>query len=265
MSPTARETDEYIPMDEWPDVTKMIEGFGEPSLEDSSALIGQEILVSFDNKSSLLLNFTEKNSVRVKAGNIVVDDGEHTYRAIEVRDDIFLVDILCANGTHTHNLSFVYGKADGQVTLADSFMFDKEGVIRTNTNFLHGAVSGLDIKPRERSVALVGNRIYYRYSPTEHYEHIYLSPSTFVWHCVRGGEQGIADSDETKTFFIDDDLLIFHWREKFLPVESFLVIDLLHKQSIGRMFCWDAPTMNYVHLPFDSQFEILNKTEYPSD
>jgi len=50
-----------------------------------------------------------------------------------------------------------------------------------------------------------------------------------------------------------------------MPVESFMVIDLTHERSIGRMFCWDGPTLTPMHLPFDSQFTVLNDTRYPAD
>jgi hypothetical protein len=31
------------------------------------------------------------------------------------------------------------------------------------------------------------------------------------------------------------------------------------------MFCWDGPTLDTVHLPFDSQFTILEDTAYPAE
>lgn len=257
--------EDHIPSEEWPDVTKMLEGFGDPSLPASEALVGQKLDMSFTEGAKRSVEFLSANTLRFSSLDSPELIGEFAYRAVEARPGIFYVDFLAGSGAHAHNMSFVYSTASGQVTFADSYMYDKAGTIRTETDFAHGRVGEGEIKPRNRSNDLVGLRIYYRYSPTEHYEHIYLAPGTFVWHCIKGGERGLADADQTMAFELDDEILVFYWKETVMPVESFLVIDLKNKRSIGRMFCWDAPSMDLVHLPFDSEFTILNKTEYPTN
>lgn len=257
--------DEYISVDNWPDVTQMVEGFGDPGLEPTDGLVGLTLEIRFLDGNSCVLEFTGVATVSISGDLPGVETAEYAYRAIELRAGLFFVDVVIGTGTRTRNHSFVYSQATNLVTLADSFMFNREGTIRTKTIFRHGTAGVEAPIARPRTDELVGKRIYYRYSPTEHYEHIYLSPGTFVWHCIRGGEKGIADADEAASFELEEGLVIFHWREKFLPVESFLVVDLVNKRSIGRMFCWDAPTMAAVQLPFDSEFTILNTTEYPTD
>jgi hypothetical protein len=262
----AKQLEDHIPQEEWPDVSKMLEGFGDPSLPASEALVGQRLEIRLEGGSTNTVEFLSASTlhcdVAASAGTL---RGDYEYRAVEVRPGIFYIDFRAGVGAQAHDISFVYSVHTEQVTFAHSYMFDRAGTIRTHTDFSHGRVGAGDIEPRSRSNDLVGLRIYYRYSPTEHYEHVYLSPGTFVWHCVKGGERGLADADQTMAFELDDDLLIFYWKETVMPVESFLVIDLKNKRSIGRMFCWDAPSMNFVHLPFDSEFTILNKTEYPTN
>lgn len=257
----------HIPIEDWPAVSKMLEGFGHPSLPASQALVGRTLDIEFTAGESRSFTFTSTMEVDCVSGKgVTARRSSATYRAVEVRPDIFYVDLFTGQGTHGHDVSFVFNAADGLVTLADSYMFDSKGEVRTTTDFQHGRVGGSGaIVERRRSDALVGLRIYYRYSPTEHYEHVYLSPGTFVWHCVRGGERGLADADQTMAFELTDDIVIFYWKETVMPVESFLVIDLRNNRSIGRMFCWDSPAMEPVHLPFDSQFTVLNRTTYPSE
>lgn len=257
----------HVPVEEWPAVTKMLEGFGEPSLPASAALVGKKLEINFTGGSARTFEFVSKSEVRytLNLGDKLLS-GSASYRAVEVRPEIFYVDLFMEQGAKAHDVSFVFNAADGVVTLADSYMYDNHGSIRTKTDFFNGQTNeDAEIVARKRSSALVGLRIYYRYSPTEHYEHVYLSPGTFVWHCVRGGEKGLADADETMTFELSDDIVIFYWKETVMPVESFLVIDLKNQRSIGRMFCWDAKSMEPVHLPFDSQFTVLNHTTYPSE
>ena len=258
-------SENYIPMDQWPDVTQMVSGFGAPDLRPTEALVGTSLHVEFTDAPARDFEFLTKEKVRVASATPQDISGEFPYRAVELREGVFFIDVVIGEGTSCRNYSFVYSVETLQVTLADSFLFNRAGEVRTGTVFLHGTTGGGEVVARPRTDELVGLRIYYRYSPTEHYEHIYLSSGTFVWHCVRGGEKGIADADETASFSLGEGLVIFHWREKFLPVESFLVVDFENRRSIGRMFCWDAPTMKPVHLPFDSEFTILNRTEYPTE
>ncbi|MBB5750301.1 MoaF C-terminal domain-containing protein [Micrococcus sp. TA1] len=71
-------------------------------------------------------------------------------------------------------------------------------------------------------------------------------------HCIQGVE-------------LADVVVLLNWSETVMPVESFVVIDLFHERSIGRMFWWDGPTLAPMHLPFDSQFTVLNDTRHPAD
>lgn len=257
----------YVPTDEWPDVTTMLEGFGEPTLPNSSALEGDKIDVRFENGWVIRHTFAA-GEVRweIIDGDGAGLHGTHAYRAVEIRPDIFFVDFVKGDGAHSSDVSMIIDRADGRVTVADSSFFDREGSIRMRTDILSGRVVGMgEIEPRAHTSELVGKRIYYRYSPTEHYEHLYLNAGTFAWHCVRGGEVGLASADPVQVFEIADGIVLLHWSETVMPVESIVAIDLTHNRSIGRMFCWDGPTLAPVHIPFDSEFTVLSDVPHPID
>lgn len=184
---------DHIPSEEWPDVTKMLEGFGDPSLPASEALVGQVLSVNFDDGLAREFSFVTGTELEYTGPESAEQFGtKFSYRAVEVRRGIFYIDFLIGSGAHAHNCSLVYAASDGVVTFADSHMYNVAGTIRTATQFHHGGIATAgEFVARERSNALVGLRIYYRYSPVEHYEHIYLSPGTFVWHCINGGERGL--------------------------------------------------------------------------
>ncbi|WP_456284409.1 MoaF C-terminal domain-containing protein [Microbacterium sp. JZ101] len=259
---------DFVAQSDWPDVSAMISGFGDPSLPASSALVGQTIDITYDNGWMVRHVFHTDGELTwtLLEGDDAGAAGIHPYRAVEVRPGIQLVDVLKGEGPRTHSFTFVLDLADGRVTAADSGITIADGIGRTNTTFLSGRVVGTgEIEPRRRSDELVGKRIYYRYSETERYEHIYLNGGTFVWHCISGAEAGLADVDETKAFELADGIVIFFWKEGVMPVESFLVVDLDEKRSVGRMFCWENSTQSVVHIPFDSRFTILNETTYPND
>ncbi|HRP07968.1 MAG TPA: MoaF C-terminal domain-containing protein, partial [Gemmatimonadales bacterium] len=192
--------------------------------------------------------------------------GTHPYRAVEVREEIFYVDFLKGEGTATHDVTMIINRSDGRVTVADSSFVNRDGEVRMHTDFLSGRIVGTgQIQPRAESDELTGKRIFYRYSPTERYEHIYLNAGTFVWHCIQGAERGLGDVDPIRVFELADGVVLLYWSETVMPVESLVVIDLAHERSIGRMFCWDGPTLAPMHLPFDSKFTVLNETRYPAE
>ncbi|MCF6386715.1 molybdenum cofactor biosynthesis F family protein [Mycobacterium sp. MBM] len=256
----------YVPTAHWPAVTTMLDGFGEPSLPASSALEGPAIDIEFDNGWVIAHRFDAGHVTwTISAGDGAGATGTHPYRAVEVRPGIFFVDFVKGDGVGSSDVSMIIDRTDGKVTVADSSFADRHGAIRMRTDILNGRIVGAGpIEPRGLSTELVGKRIYYRYSPTEHYEHIYLNSGTFVWHCIKGGEVGLADVDPIQVFELADGIVILHWSETVMPVESIVVIDLAHGRSIGRMFCWDGPTLAPVHLPFDSRFTILDDTSYPT-
>ncbi|WP_207384144.1 MoaF C-terminal domain-containing protein [Mycolicibacterium cosmeticum] len=256
-----------MPTDDWPAVATMLDGFGEPSLPASAALEGPDIDIEFDNGWVIRHRF-EAGQVTwtITAGDGAGATGTHPYRAVEVRAGIFFVDFVKGEGAGASDVSMIIDRADGKVTVADSSFTDRNGAIRMRTDFINGRITGAGpIEPRQPSTALVGKRIFYRYSPTEQYEHIYLNAGTFVWHCINGGEAGLADVDPIQVFELADGIVILHWSETVMPVESIVVIDLTNRRSIGRMFCWNGPTLEPVHLPFDSRFTVLNDTSYPVD
>lgn len=254
----------FVPTAEWPDVTTMVEGFGSPSLPASEALEAEPLTVAYDDGSAVRYVFSRGRVAAEVMGRAAPRGaGSADYRAVEVRPDIFFVDFVIGEGSMAHDVSMVVDRSTGQVTTADSSFVDRGGAVRMQTTILHGSSDGDAIVPRLRSSELVGQRIYYRYSPTEHYEHVYLNAGTFVWHCVRGGEVGLADADPIQVWTLADGIVILHWSETVMPVESLVVIDLTAQRSIGRMFCWDGPTLAPVHISFDSEFTVLGAIEYP--
>ncbi|MFV4889300.1 MoaF C-terminal domain-containing protein [Acinetobacter baumannii] len=111
-------------------------------------------------------------------------------------------------------MTFVFDRNTGAVTTGVSSFVVKDGKKRGTTEFMfHHTLEAINTLGHPRSTSLVGKRVFYRYSDVEAYEHIYLAPGTFTWHCVRGGEQGIADTERCMAFDIAEDLYLFLDRE----------------------------------------------------
>lgn len=258
---------DYVPEDEWPTVSTMLEGFGEQTLGASSSLAGTSIVLLDENGSSTEYIFETATTLRWRSDAAHgATTGTATYKAIEAREGIFIVDFVVGDGVDARNTTFVYNATTGVATSGFSTFVKGEDKVRGNTDFIHATTPESTNAPAHpRSSELVGKRIYYRYSDTEAYEHIYLTPGAFTWHCIRGGEQGLADTERCMTFDVADDLYLFFWTEKVMTVEAVLLVDLREKRSIGRMFGWDDSSQEPVVLPFNSRLSILNTTNYPSD
>lgn len=128
--------------------------------------------------------------------------------------------------------------------------------------FRHGQLTA-DGRLHAATRELVGLRNRYTYSPTESYEHIYLSEHRYTWHCLSGVEAGLADTDACHAIRVADGLVLFVWREKIVPTLGAVLIDLHQLRADGALFGDDAfepgaPTV----FPVGSRFEIANTTEY---
>lgn len=204
---------DYIPEDQWPAVSVMVEGFGEQTLSGSDALGGTSLVLEGQEGSTTQYTFHDATTLSwTSNGAPGAASGTATYKAIEVRNGIYLVNFVIGEGLEAQNTTFVYDEATGVATTGISTFAQKEGKTRSTTAFVHATTpEAKGTAVHERSTALVGKRIYYRYSEVEAYEHIYLAPGMFTWHCLRGGEQGVADTDRCMTFDVAEDLYLFFW------------------------------------------------------
>ncbi|MER2223674.1 MAG: MoaF C-terminal domain-containing protein, partial [Rhodococcus sp. (in: high G+C Gram-positive bacteria)] len=93
---------------------------------------------------------------------------------------------------------------------------------------------------------------------------IYLSPHRFTWHCLRGVEKGLADTESCHHIAIRDGLTLFVWREKIVPTLGLLLIDLNTLRTDGKIFGNDDfDTSSMVNFPVGSRVEVRNVTTYP--
>ena len=262
---TATDIQDFVPENGWPSVSTMLDGFENQPLPASAALTGKVLQLPGDGAQPTAYTFHDAHSLTWSGAEGGRDQaGAARYKAIEARPGIFIIDFVTGEDHRAENVTIIFDSNTGAATTAVSSFINEGRKVRSTTKFSQGNVAE-SAALHTRSTALVGKRIYYRYSDVETYEHIYLNAGTFTWHCLRGGEAGLADTDRCMTFDVGDGLYLFFWTEKVMTVEAVLLIDLQEQRSIGRMFGWDEPAAEPVILPFNSRLTVLNTTEYPRD
>jgi hypothetical protein len=113
-----------------------------------------------------------------------------------------------------------------------------------------------------RTTELVGKRIRYRYSTTELYEHIYLNPSFYSWHCLSGVEAGLCDTDFCHYIKLREELYLFVWQEKIVPTLGVVTIDLVRGKTDGKIFGYAGYDFGArSNFPVGAFVEFVNFTE----
>ncbi|GAB3170510.1 molybdenum cofactor biosynthesis F family protein [Myceligenerans halotolerans] len=199
------------------------------------------------------------------------DGAEAPVRVTSLRDGVYLIDGVDGGGSTT----FVLDTEAGLVTLVEGELPPDE--VRAESTWTrvqrgddpagvtarirHGRVAGSTAPLHGPTTELVGFRNRYTYSPNEVYEHVYLTPGLYTWHCLNGVEQGLADTDRCHHVGIRDGLTLFVWREKIVPTLGLLLIDLSAMRTDGKIFGNDGfDTTSTVNFPVGARAEVLDTT-----
>jgi hypothetical protein len=121
--------------------------------------------------------------------------------------------------------------------------------------------------PKHQPTAdLVGERIQFVYSTNDVYEHIYLNENFYTWHCLKGIEKGLCDTDRCFYWKLADQLYWFLWLERIVPTFGSVVEDLAKMRSYGKIYGYESYDMDKVkNFPAGSYAKVLNRTKYDFD
>ncbi|MCH2186886.1 molybdenum cofactor biosynthesis F family protein, partial [Myxococcota bacterium] len=115
----------------------------------------------------------------------------------------------------------------------------------------------------ERTDELIGKRVLYTYGDGGIYEHIYLNDRMFTWHCRKGPEAGLADTETCDFFRIRPDVYLFSWREKVIPTLGIVLVNTGPMHSNGFLMGIDTESGAVSHFPVGARGQLLNITEIP--
>jgi hypothetical protein len=239
-------------------------------LEENAGLNGRSLTLRFPGGRVHECTVSE-------GGNVAWDGRETRARVTSIRSGVYFVDFLAGDAVK-ESVSLVLDTDGGHATLVRGSLpseeearlsaFDRvrEGLELTGVRaeILHGTIDGVaGGAPHAPTDELLGLRNRYRYSPEEVYEHVYLNGNFYTWHCLKGSELGLSDTDRCHYIKIAEKLYLFVWREKIVPTLGVILIDMDRLKTDGKIFGYKGfDFTSYVNFEVGAIAEVLNETKY---
>lgn len=264
----------------WVPMGDIAEGYGVNQMEATDSLSGQEFTLNFEDGSAVTYTFVDDEMVEytVTDGPDEGRGAKERYNATLPREGIYFVDYMKSDEERTSVTVVLDLERDIATVITASIPSSKDEMPQL---LLEHAMAGESLtagdseivpaaidrpftdstETHKRTNELTGKRVKYTYSDNSIYEHIYLNDGCFVWHCLKGEEQDIAEATPCSYYKIADSLYLLVWEEIVLPVIGVIMIDLRSLKTTGKMLCDDKNDFeNVVNIPMGAHAEPLNVT-----
>jgi hypothetical protein len=262
-------------------VGELVKGISEGTLPSDGRLTGRSLTLHDEAGSVRRLAFTAPDRLvwQVLEGAGAGDQAEEAVVVTRPREDIAVVEYIATTQRAT-SVTTVLDLGRGAATTVTGTLPTADQAGRSAFAL---ATGGEELTLVETSIApafidrpfvagehphvptdeLVGKRVMYTYSQTEVYEHIYLTQNLYTWHCLRGSEQGLADTDRCHHRRLGGGLYLFIWREKVIPTLGVVIVDWRSMRSHGRLFGYEGSDFGALSTTRISSYAtLLNVTEH---
>ncbi|MFC9840929.1 MoaF C-terminal domain-containing protein [Rhodococcus sp. NPDC127530] len=259
----------------WPSLDGLAPGFDGNKAVRSSSVAGREIAFTNSQGSRVSHRFdttTVEWSYEPGTGDPhPALSGRDDYEAFDVAEGLVYTQFHHRDDVPNVAVSLVLDFESGRSLAIVSTIGDPtEGRTRVQHNFLQGRIEGLETRGPEPAptTALLGRRALWTYSDEHSYEHVYLGPHSYTWHCLAGPAAGLADTDECTTYELRPGIYVFASREKVIPCASVTIADhrdITSLRSYGALFGLDETGELPTHFTFGAVGELLSHTVQKAD
>lgn len=227
-------------------------------IPSSSGLSGRRLSLTLDDGSECTYAFAD-DTVAVTDADGIRDPTERSYDAVEIRPDVFFVQIPDPGYESATSLVVDFGTGAG-VLVRNTLV---EGANRVDLRQLIWplVVTGSDGVLPEISDELVGKRIYAEYADGHAAEHIYVNPRRFAWQGLGRFDYSGSEMDDSTTWKLADDLYLLTWVEEWQAVGAVLVMDFAQLRNVGVLFGRDDH--GKVHTLCGARLKELGEVRYP--
>lgn len=266
---------------EFPTVEELSQGFSEFKLVQAKELIGKKVVLNYEEGYKMIYEFLDHEAIKIiYVNNDIEERVSSIYTAVSPRENIYMIDFVWSFGD-TKSITTVIDFTKNIATTLKSMLPNKEEVAisqfergdkglpltSVKAEFEHAAVdtdfTETTLK-HEVTNDLIGERILFKYSSRDIYEHIYLNENYYTWHCISGIEKGLCDTDKCFYWKIDENLYWFTWLEKVVPTVGTVVEDLDQDKmrSYGKIFGYESYEMGKVtNFAVGSYATMINNVE----
>jgi hypothetical protein len=254
----------------WPPLNGLAPGFDGNKAARSSGVAGREIVFTNSHGSRVSHRFDATAvawSYEPGAGDPhPVVSGTDDYEAFDIAEGLVYTQFHHRDAVPNTAVSLVLDFDHGRCLAIVSTIGDPiEGRTRVRHDFLQGCIEGLETRGPvpAPTTALLGRRVLWTYSAEHSYEHVYLGPHWYTWHCLAGPAAGLADTDECTTYELRPGIYVFASREKAIPCASVTVADHRDNTSLrsyGCLFGLDETGKIPSHFTFGAVGELLSHT-----
>ncbi len=265
-------------------VGELVKGISEDTLPPDEALAGRTLTLHAEDGTVTRLAFESGGRLawEVIDGPGTGERGEERCLVTRPRQDFFVADYVASSARATAvtilldldrgaatTVRGTLPTAEQAAKSAFQLATDGEELTLVTCDIVPSVIDGPFVPgahPHLPTDELVGKRAQYVYSRTEAYEHIYLNEQLYTWQCLRGSEQGLADTDRCHYRKIGDEFYLFVWREKIIPTLGVVLVDWRRKQSNGKLFGYEGSDFGALSTtPISSRATLLNETTYALD
>lgn len=262
---------------EFPTVLELSQGFSEFRLPQSEDFIGKRLELNYEKGYKVIYDFIDFETL--KCSYIQGDTEEMVasmYTLVSPRDNIYILDFIWSYG-ETKSITTVIDLNKNIATTLVGVLPNKEEVsvsqfergdkglpfTSVRAEFNHASINSKftkDTLKHEFTDELVGERIEFKYSQNDTYEHIYLNEKYYTWHCKSGVEKGLCDTDRCYYLKLDEKLYWFTWLERIVPTVGTVVEDLKvdKMRSYGKLYGYESYDMGRVtNFPVGSYAKII--------
>jgi hypothetical protein len=260
---------------QWLQVGELVANFGGNEVPPVRTLAGRTLTLSYEGGSHERYRFLD-------GGRLEIGESTHrvvSYRATQLRDGILFVDLLEGETSpHSHSVVLdltrnICTKVSGALPSREQALVPlftrvlaKQSLSAVTVRFTHGAIDAAFTSTTARHAAtseLVGRRVHHDYGNDHAYEHIYLEPDLYTWHCTRGPEAGLGDTDQCYVYSLADQLYLFVWIEKIIPTIGVLMMDFANPRTTGKLFGYRGADFGAtVNSPVGAVSRLLNVTRH---
>ncbi|MFV9424708.1 molybdenum cofactor biosynthesis F family protein [Microbacterium sp. S1037] len=248
----------------WLPLDGLAPGFDAAKADLTDALAGRTFTTVDDEGARTAYRF-DADAVEWTAGP---ETGRDAVEVIEVDEDLYYAQYTPAARPDEAVTLILDLRSGHALTVVSTLGTAAPGRTAVQMSFSPARIEELDQHGEAPAPTdeLIGRRVLWVYSTVHAYEHVYLSPHWYSWHCLAGPEQGLADTDENTVWRVRPGIYVFTWREKVIPCGSVTIADHRDQKALrahGVLFGTDESGSGATHFTFGAHGRLLSNTVHP--